>query len=67
MRVRLEPDHMNQEMTSSFDAARAPMVMRSSFLPFKRTLSDTSSRASTSIVWPGYKWWLSMKRRKAAS
>ena len=35
--------------TSSFDAARVPMVIRRSSLPRTRTLSEAASRSSTSI------------------
>ena len=53
--------------TSSLLAARVPMVSRWLFVLFNRTLSETSSLASTSIDWPGLSEWLSMKRRNAAS
>ncbi len=41
--------------TSTFEAARVPIVIRCSSLPLTRTLSDAASRSSTSIDSPGFR------------
>ena len=53
--------------TSSFEAARAPMVSGSASLQRTRTLSAASSRDSTRSSCPGFRWLCSRKRRNAAS
>ena len=53
--------------TSSFDAARVPMVTIASSRPRRRTASAASSRDSTSTASPGFNPWRSTKRRNAAS
>ena len=53
--------------TSSFDAARVPMVTTASPRPRSRTASAASSRDSTSTASPGFNPWRSTKRRNAAS
>ena len=53
--------------TSSFDAARAPIVIRRPSLPRSITESAAASRLSTSTGCPGFRSLLSMKRRNAGS
>src|SRR5215831_14336431 len=47
--------HQPSTSTSSFEAARVPMVIDSRFGPFNRTESAAVSRSSTSIACPGFR------------
>ena len=53
--------------TSTFDAARVPIVIARSLLPRSRTLSAAASRSSTSTTSPGFNSCRSTKRRKSGS
>ena len=59
--------HDRSRSTSSFEAARAPIVIARAFLPRSRTESAAASRRSTSTGWPGLRSLFSMKRRNAGS
>jgi len=61
-----ETRQLSMTSTSSFDAARAPIVIGRSFRR-STTASAASSRDVTSIRSPGFKPLLSMKRRNAGS
>src|SRR6516225_6530499 len=61
-----EAVQLSTTSTSSFDAARAPIVIGRSFWR-RTTASAASSRDVTSIRSPGFKPFPSMKRRNAGS